>query len=125
MTDDSGSKRSLMAVSLIVVGILMIIVSWTPIGRVASRGMWTNEDAATYSKIRQQIHSSTYQSAAQSGITETELKAQKERLNVKAEAMRKKLDRAKGQPERWSRYLFWVGILLAAAGSFAHSTGRS
>jgi len=125
MTDDSDARRSLMCVLLIAVGIGLIVASWTPIGRVASRAMWTHEDSAIYSKLRQQLHRATYQSPARAGITEAELKSQQEKMKLHAEAMRRKLDRARQQPRRSSRYLLGVGSLLTAAGFYANATRHS
>lgn len=114
--DDSDARHSFVCTLLIALGIALIIVSWTPIGRVASQAIWTNEDSAAYSKLHQQRHHAAYQSPARAGITEAEMKAQQERLKTRAEAMRKKLEYARQQPRRWSQYLLWSGALLAAVG---------
>jgi len=39
--------------------------------------------------------------------------------------LQQKLERAKSQPKRWSRYLLGAGVLLTATGFFAHSTRQS
>jgi len=129
MTDDietanSDARRSLASVLLIALGIGLIIASWTPIGRVASRAMWTHEDSAAYSKLRQQLHRGAYQSPTRAGISEAEMKIQQERMEIRAEAMREKLENARSQPRRWSQYLLWSGVLLAAFGGLSHLTAR-
>lgn len=116
---DSDARRSLVRISLIALGIALIVASWTPIGRVASQAMWTGEDAAAYAKIRKERHRTAYQSPAQRGITEAQMKAQQERLKIQAEAMGKKLERAQQQPRRWNQYLFWSGALLVAVGALS------
>jgi len=124
INDNSGASRSWIGLFLIVLGIALIVASWTPVGRVASQAMWSNEDSASYSKLRQQLHSSAYQSSARAGLTETEMKAQRERLEIQAGAMHKKLERAKSMPQRWSRYLLVVGCLLTVTGFYANATRR-
>ena len=109
---------------LIALGIALITASWTPIGRVASRAMWTNEDAAAYSKLRQQSHHAAYQFPPRAGITEAQMKAQQERLKIQAEAMREKLEHARQQPRRWSQYLLWSGALLTAIGGLSRLAAR-
>jgi len=115
-TADSDARRSLVAVLLIALGIALIIASWTPLGRVASRTLWTHKDSAAYSKLRQQLHRSAYQSPARAGVTEAQMKTQREKMERQAEAMHKKLEHARQQPQRWSQYLLWSGALLAALG---------
>ncbi|NOY40405.1 MAG: hypothetical protein GXP26_01025 [Planctomycetes bacterium] len=119
-SDASDARRSLVCILLIAFGIVLILASWTPLGRVASQAMWTSEDSAAYSKIRQQSHYTAYQSPARAGITEAQRKAQQERLKTQAEAMRKKLERARQQPQRWSQYLLWSGALFTACGFLGH-----
>ncbi len=124
-SDGSDAKHSFVCALFIALGIALIIAAWTPVGSLASRAMWTNEDAATYSKIRLQSHGSAYKTAARSGLSEAQMQAQSERMEVQAEAMQAKLKRAREQPQRWSRYLLGVGTLLAAVGFFAHSARHS
>jgi len=121
---NSNARRSSLSLLLMVIGIGLIVASWTPIGRVASRAMWTHEDSAVYSKLRQQLHGSAYQSPARAGITEAEMKAQQEKMKTHAEAMRKKLENARSQPRRWSQGLLWSGALLTALGVFGHLVAR-
>ena len=119
-SDDSDARRSLMCALLISLGIALIIASWTPIGRVASRAMWSNDDAAVYSKLRQELHRLAYQLPARAGISEAQIKTQQEKMEIQAEAMRKKLENARQQPRLWSKYLLWSGALLTAVGGLSH-----
>jgi len=123
-TDNSDARLALACALLIALGIVLIIASWTSIGRVASRAMWTNEDSAAYSKLRQESHRTAYQSPARAGVTEAQMKAQQEKMKKQAEAMRKKLENAQQQPRRWSQYLFWSGALLTAIGGLGHLAAR-
>jgi len=126
MTDVMGEIRlSLVCTLLIVLGIGLIVASWTPLGRVASRAMWTHEDSAAYSKLRQQLHRSAYQDPARAGITEAQMKAQREKMERQAEVMHKKLENARLQPQRWSQYLLWSGALLTALGGLSHLAARN
>lgn len=118
--DDSEAKRSLVCILLIAFGVVLIIASWMPLGRVASQAMWTSEDSAAYSKIRQQSHRTAYQSPTRTGNTKAQRKAQQERLKDQAEAMRKKLERARQQPQLWSQYLLWSGTLFTVCGFLGH-----
>jgi len=123
-SDDSDAKRTLVCVLLIALGIMLIVASWMPIGRVASRAMWTHEDSAAYSELRQQLHRSAYQDPARAGITETQMKAQQEKMKKQAETMHEKLEHARSQPDRWSQYLLWSGALLTGLGGLSHLTAR-
>jgi hypothetical protein len=118
--DRSDANRPLLCVLLIALGIGLIIASWTPIGHIASRAMWTNEDAAAYSKLRQQLHGNAYKSPARAGLSETEMNARQERMEAYAATMRLKLERARQQPRRWSQGLLWSGVLLTAIGGIWH-----
>ncbi len=108
--------RPFVCVLLIMIGTALILASWIPIGHVASRSIWTHEDSAAYSELRQELHRTAYQSPARAGITEAQMKTQREKMKNKAEAMRKKLEHARQQPRQWSQYLLWSGALLVALG---------
>ncbi len=122
--DNSNAWRSLVCTLLIALGIALIIASWTPLGRVASRALWTREDSASYSKLRQQLHRSAYQDPVRAGITEAQMNAQREKMERQADAMHKKLERVRSQPRRWSQYLLWSGALLTALGGLGHLVAR-
>lgn len=124
MTDLSDATGSWVCILLIIIGIVLIIASWAPIGHVVSRAMWTREDSASYSELRQQIHGSAYQSTARTQVTEAQTEVQPERLRIQAEAMRKKLEHARQQSLLWSEYSLWSGSLLTAIGALCHLAGR-
>jgi len=105
---------------LVALGAVLIIASWTPLGRDASQAIWTNEDSAAYSRLRQEYHHTAYQSPERAGISAAEQEARQKKLKIQTDAMRKKLQHARQQPQRWSRYLLWSGALLAAAGGLSY-----
>lgn len=109
---------------LLAAGILLILVSWTPLGKVATDAAWDPEDAKVYGRLIQENHSLTYQSAEQSGLTEEEFAANRTKVKANLEAMIDKLEYAKSRPDVWSRYLFWTGTALAALGALAHFISR-
>lgn len=110
---------------LLVVGILLLLVSWTPIGKVATDAAWAPEDAKVYGRLVQENHSLNYQSAAQSGLTEEEFAVHRKKVQDNLEAMIDKLEYAKSRPTVWSHYLFWTGTVLAALGALAHFISRA
>jgi len=116
---------SLLNALFVALGTVLIIASWTPIGRNAAQATWTNEDSAAYSRLRQQHHRTAYQSPERAGISTAEQEARQEKLKIQTEAMRKKLQYARQQPQRWSRYLLWAGALLAAIGGLRQLTTRA
>ena len=112
-------------ISLLAVGILLIIASWTSIGKVAADAAWTPQDAEVYGRLVQENHSLSYQSAEHSGLTEEEFAANRKNVEDKLEAMIDKLEHAISRPEIWSRNLFWTGTVLAVLGALAHLSCRA
>jgi hypothetical protein len=121
----SQVTRRYVPISLLAVGILLIITSWTSIGKVAADAAWAPEDEQVYGRLVQENHSLSYQSAERSGLSEEEFAANRKRIEDKLEAMIDKLEHAKSRPVVWSRYLFWTGTTLAALGALAHFFDRS
>jgi len=116
---------STLPAALALLGSLLIVASLLPIGDWAAKSQWTPEDSAAYDRVSTEYKRSNYQSAARLGISETEQQAQREKMKSQLDAMRTRLDRARDQPQRWSRYLLWTGVLLTATGFFAHSIRQS
>ena len=107
-------------IGLLAIGILLILTSWTSLGKVATDAAWTPEDAEVYGRLVQENHSLSYQSAERSGLTEEQLTANRDKIESRLKAMIDKLEYAKSRPAVWSRYLFWAGAALAALGALAH-----
>ena len=107
-------------ISLLAVGILLIVASWTSIGRVATDAAWTPEDASVYGQLVQENHSMSYQSVERSGLTEEEFAAKQKNIEDKLDAMINKIENAKSQPAIWSRNLFWTGTALTVLGTLSH-----
>jgi len=112
-------------VAMLVVGVLMIGASFLPLGNWAARSQWTPEDSAVYDRVSGEYKLSAYQSPARAGLSQAEWDSQRDKMKQQMQALQQKLDRAKSQPKRWSRYLLAVGCLLAAAGFFANASRRS
>lgn len=112
-------------ISLLTAGILLIVASWTSIGRVPTDAAWTPEDAAVYGQLIQENHSMSYQSGEGSGLTEEEFAAKRKNIEDKLEAMINKIEDVKSQPAIWSRNLFWTGTALTVLGTLTHLFGRA
>jgi len=112
-------------ISLLAAGILLIIASWTSIGKVATDTAWAPEDAEVYGRLVQENHSMSYQSVERSGLTEEEFAAKRKNIEDKLEAMIDKLEYAKSRPAIWSRNLFWIGTALTVLGTLAHLFGHA
>lgn len=99
-----------------VLGVLLILASFFPIGDLVAKSQWTREDSATYDKIATQYKRSAYQPAARQGLSEAELAKQRKKMERRLQAMEQQLQRAREQPKRWSRYLLWGGVAVLAIG---------
>ena len=117
----SDARFSLFPVIAIASGVTLILVSFIPLGQLATQSDWTGEDAAAYSEIRRECHRSAYQSAARAGLTEEQQKTRQEELKERFERMTAKLEQARNRPHWWSRKLLWAGAMLTALGVFYHS----
>jgi len=110
---------------MLILGVLLIAASFLPLGKWAAKSQWTTEDSAAFDRVSVEYKRSAYQSPARAGLTESEWKAQRERMQRQLKALQQKLERAKSQPKRWSRYLLGIGSLLTAAGFYANATRQS
>lgn len=106
--------------ALLLLGTLLIILSWTPVGRLASEASWGSEDAAAYTRLVAENHRLGYENADSSRLTQEELDAQRRAVDAQLDAMIEKLEYAKSRPQAWSRGLFWTGAGLAALGTLIH-----
>jgi hypothetical protein len=129
MTKDSDtsslSLRFSLPVAMLVVGVLLISASFVPLGSWAARSQWSLEDTAAYDRVSKAYKESAYESPVRSGLSQAEWKAQRDRMRQQMDSLNQKLDRAKRQPQRWSRYLLGIGSLLTAAGFYANSKQQS
>lgn len=112
-------------VTMLAVGVLMIGISFLPLGDWAAKSQWTAADSASYDRVSNEYKLSAYQSPARSGLSQDEWDAQRDKMKQQMQALQQKLDRAKSQPKLWSRYLLGVGCLLASAGFFANARQQS
>lgn len=128
MADELNKKSSQFAfslpIALMIGGILLIAASFFPLGQLAAQAQWTPEDSAAYDRVSQEFKQSAYESPARRGVDAAEWQAQRDKMEQKMRAMQQRLERAKSQPERWSRYLLGTGVLLTVAGFYANATGR-
>ena len=111
-------------ISLLAVGILLIVASWTSVGKLATDAAWTPEDQKLYGRLVQENHRLNYQSTESADLSAEELAEKKQKVKRQLEAMIAKLEHAKARPAVWSRILFWVGAVLALSGTFIHLIRR-
>jgi len=104
----------------ILLGVLLILSSLLPMGDLATRSQWTDDDAKSFALLSEEYHRSDHPSSK----TSEPLDVRHEKLKDSFEAMRKKLEHARQQPRRWGQYLLWSGALLTALGAFSHLTAR-
>lgn len=121
----STSISHLLPMAMLVVGVLLIGASFFPIGQSIARSQWSLEDSAAYDRISTTYKDSAYEIPSRRGLTQTEWQAERARMRQQMEALEQKLEQAKSQPQRWSRYLLGFGVVLVLAGFYAHSLGRS
>ncbi|MEM8945978.1 MAG: hypothetical protein AAGD11_12450 [Planctomycetota bacterium] len=125
MTDDADKPRIQITFSLpltlMAIGVVLIGASFLPFGELAARSQWTSEDSAAYDRISQEYKRSSHESPQRRGVNQAEWDAQLAKMKQRMLALENRLERAKSQPQRWSRYLLGVGTLLTAAGFFAGS----
>jgi len=100
----------------ILVGVLLILSSLLPLGDLATRSQWTDKDAENFALLSEQYHRSAHQAPGRTGLDAEQMDLQHGKLKSSFEAMHKKLEHARQQPQRWSQYLLWSGALLAALG---------
>lgn len=105
---------------MIVLGLALISASFFPIGNLAANSQWTAEDSAALDRVSLEYKQANYESPARRGLTPAEHAAQMKKMEQKMRAQEARLERAKSQPKRWSRYLLGIGTLLTLAGFFAN-----
>ena len=110
---------------MLIVGIMLIGASFLPLGHWAARAQWSLEDTAAYDRISNAYKRSAYESPDRKGLSQAEWDAERERMREQMEALQQRLERAKRQPKRWSRYLLGIGSLLTAAGFYTGSHRQS
>lgn len=115
----SPSFRSALTLPLLllVAGVLLIVASFLPLGNFAAQSQWTSQDAAEFDRLGNEYKKITYQSPARMGLSEAEWEAQRKRIRQQIDAFQQRLDQAKAQPARWSRFLLGAGVLLSVAGA--------
>jgi hypothetical protein len=116
--DFRASRR--LSAALLLLGILLIVLSWTGIGRIGIDAVWDHQDSAAYTRLVAENHRLGYEDPATSELTEEELAAQQKTIKKRLDAMIEKLEYAKSRPQVWSRNLFWTGLVLAALGTLVH-----
>ncbi|MGI9427119.1 MAG: hypothetical protein ACR2NM_00560 [Bythopirellula sp.] len=107
-------------VAMLTVGVLLIGASFLPVGNWVARSQWSREDTAAYDRVSMAYKKSAYESPVRKGLSQAEWDAQRDRMRQQMESLQQKLDGAKRQPQRWSRYLLGIGSLLTAAGFYAN-----
>ena len=121
MTRAEESRESrILPPALLLLGILLVVLSFLPIGSQVAKSRWTPEDSAHYDKITQEYKRSHYDTAARSGLSEEEWRSQRQRMKQEIDAMSEKLAHARAQPDFWSTVLLWSGAALSAVGFFLH-----
>jgi hypothetical protein len=120
---DAQAPRRLLPTVLLVLGILLILTSWTPIGKLESEAVWTPDDSVAYSRLVEENHRIAYEAPERSGLTDEQLAAKRQRIEQQLAAKIEKLEYAKSRPEVWSRNLFWSGALLVTLGGLSHLLG--
>lgn len=109
-------------VALIALGVILIGVSFLPIGQLAARSQWTPEDSAAFDKISKEYKFSTFDSHERRGLSKEEWQAEREKMKRQMLALQNKLEQAKAQPELWSRYLLGAGVVFSLTGFYLNST---
>ena len=117
---EQSRVRRILPPALLLLGILLVALSFLPIGSRFAESQWTPEDSAHYDKITQEYKRSQYDTAARSGLSEEEWSSQRQRMKQEIDAMNQKLTRARAQPDFWSTLLLWSGAAFAAVGFFLH-----
>ncbi len=112
-------------VAMLIFGVLLIGASFLPFGNWAAQSQWTPADSAAFDRVSNEYKLSAYQSPTRAGLSQAEWDAQRGKMQQQMLSLQHKLERAKGQPQRWSRYLLGVGCLLAIAGFYANATRHS
>lgn len=106
-------------------GALFILVSFVPLGTMASHSQWTEEDSTSYDRISLEYKKSAYQDPGELGLTEEELAARIEKLKTAADAMREKLKNARQHGDVWSQRLRWIGLATTVLGIVLHLAGQA
>lgn len=114
-----------MSAILLVLGILLIIASWTPICQVATNAVWDREDTIAYGELVQENHRLAYQAVERSGLTEEQLEAKRKKVKDALATKTQELKYAKTRSELWSRIFFLTGSMFAAIGAFVYVLNRS
>lgn len=112
----------LASATLLGLGILLIVMSWTSVGRWAFKSTWSTEDSAVYDKLVVENHRIGFEDPARLGITPDELAVQQKRIDEELAVLSAKLEHVRSRPKVWSRALFWAGAVVATLGALIHFT---
>ncbi len=107
------------------VGMLLIAASFLPVGSWVAQSQWTRDDSAAFARVGSEYKRFTLESPARRGLSQAERDAQVAKMEQRMQALQAKLDRAKSQPKRWSRYLLGCGVVFIAVGFFGGSSRES
>jgi len=113
-----------LSVAMLVVGVLLIGASFLPLGSWAARSQWSLNDSAAYDRVSNEYKQSAYETPTRRGLSQAEWDAERDKMRRQMVTLNQKLERVKGQPQRWSRALLGVGSLLTAVGFYANATRR-
>lgn len=103
------------SIALVVLGLLILGCSFLPLAWT-KEAAWSMQDSEAYDRVSREYHKLAYQSAAETGRSETEMRAHREALKQQFETLRDRLEFAQQQPQRWSRFLLWAGTSLVVLG---------
>lgn len=122
MPKDSEAKfsKDSLPLVLIVLGMVLIGCSFLPVGDFRKEQLWTAEDAAKLSALREKYHETSYATPERLGLSKEELAEQRKRMKQSIESSTQRLENARNQTALWSRYLLWSGVLATAVGTLWH-----
>lgn len=113
-------KAAVLSVLFCVVGAMLVLASLLPLDSFASRSNWSMEDSDSYDRITEEYKDSTYKSPGELGLTQEQYDQRQKELLTAVEAMRDKLEYARGRGSVWKQRLRWSGIATTAVGLILH-----
>jgi hypothetical protein len=116
---ESNGMRAKAGGIAILLGLIVVILSFLPVGPMASHGSWSQQQAQAYQAASATLHelSNKYASEAMAGDTRS-TRAEVERAKARFDEFKTQLETAQNRPRLVAWAMRLGGALLAAVGAF-------
>lgn len=116
--ESTNGTRAIAGGALILLGLVVVAASYLPVGPMASRGNWSQQQAQEYQAASAQLHalSNKYANEAMSGNPHA-MRAEVDEAKAHFDDLKTQLESAQNRPRLIAWLMRFGGALLAAIGA--------